>query len=132
MDATRYGNTLTQYPPDKVLRELNKAYCAFYSKQQDAVAIATGNWGCGAFHGNHRLKGGERNLTAFNIVYSCGIHSPSKGIWARFDRFSVKGCSKHEVKVRFRLNGSNTQLTTMRSEWNFVQNLSFHLTQYPT
>lgn len=71
MDATRYGNTLTQYPKDKVLREMNKAYCAFYSKRADnVVAMATGNWGCGAFHGNHRLKGKYGYQIVFRCIYT--------------------------------------------------------------
>ncbi|XP_067935260.1 poly(ADP-ribose) glycohydrolase-like [Watersipora subatra] len=58
MDATRYGKSSTQYAPDKVLREFNKAYCAFYSnKGAAAIAVATGNWGCGAFRGDHHFKG---------------------------------------------------------------------------
>lgn len=38
-------------------RELNKAFCGFHSDQKYLPAIATGNWGCGAFGGDSRLKG---------------------------------------------------------------------------
>lgn len=41
-------------------RDLNKAFCAFRphsrNEQRDAVPIATGNWGCGAFNGDPELK----------------------------------------------------------------------------
>lgn len=74
MDATRYGNSMTQYPEEAMLRELNKAYCAFYSKHSDAVMVATGNWGCGAFNGNHRLKGNNHRLKhKIPFCYWCNI-----------------------------------------------------------
>ncbi len=38
-------------------RELNKAYCGFYSDNKNiSIPVATGNWGCGAFRGFSRLK----------------------------------------------------------------------------
>ncbi|KAH3731907.1 poly glycohydrolase family protein [Pelomyxa schiedti] len=41
-------------------RDLNKAYCAFMRIPEDGDGalgpVATGNWGCGAFGGNHQLK----------------------------------------------------------------------------
>ena len=46
----------------RLLRELNKAYIGFKpalkpSKPEDRpTAVATGNWGCGAFGGNTTLK----------------------------------------------------------------------------
>lgn len=59
-----------QYKAGSVRRELNKLYCGF----QDAVnpdyapAIATGNWGCGAFRGNPVFKGGRLHvLRRFNV-----------------------------------------------------------------
>jgi len=57
MDASYYSNTLTQYQMNHVIRELNKAYSGFYSNKDSPIDIATGNWGCGAFNGNHYFKG---------------------------------------------------------------------------
>lgn len=40
--------------------EFPKAYCGFYrsnTKSKHLSAVATGNWGCGAFGGDTRLKG---------------------------------------------------------------------------
>ena len=38
-----------------------QAYCGFYDKSEkketNLPAVCTGNWGCGAFGGDHRLKG---------------------------------------------------------------------------
>ncbi|KAK2178363.1 hypothetical protein NP493_546g02053 [Ridgeia piscesae] len=47
-----------QFEADSMLRELNKAYVGFYDpyNQRHKTAVATGNWGCGAFGGDSRLK----------------------------------------------------------------------------
>lgn len=38
-------------------RELNKAFVGFYHElSSPAAAVATGNWGCGAFNGDKSLK----------------------------------------------------------------------------
>ncbi|CAC5366747.1 PARG [Mytilus coruscus] len=53
-----------QFKGDIVKRELNKAYCGFVSlrgtknppHEINLSAVCTGNWGCGAFGGDKRLK----------------------------------------------------------------------------
>ncbi|XP_069548795.1 poly(ADP-ribose) glycohydrolase [Brachyistius frenatus] len=59
IDALKYRQFLDQFLPDKMTRELNKAYCGFYrniANTKHLSAVATGNWGCGAFGGDTRLK----------------------------------------------------------------------------
>uniref|UniRef100_A0A8C1SC14 poly(ADP-ribose) glycohydrolase n=1 Tax=Cyprinus carpio TaxID=7962 RepID=A0A8C1SC14_CYPCA len=59
MDALRYRNFMEQFQPEKMARELNKAYCSFMrpsANPENLSAVATGNWGCGAFGGDTRLK----------------------------------------------------------------------------
>ncbi|KAI4891586.1 hypothetical protein NFI96_020978 [Prochilodus magdalenae] len=59
LDALKYRHFMEQFHPDKITRELNKAYCGFKRdgvNTQNLSAIATGNWGCGAFGGDTRLK----------------------------------------------------------------------------
>uniref|UniRef100_A0A3P8SZX9 poly(ADP-ribose) glycohydrolase n=1 Tax=Amphiprion percula TaxID=161767 RepID=A0A3P8SZX9_AMPPE len=59
MDALKYRHFLEQFLPEKMTRELNKAYCGFYRNNANSKhlsAVATGNWGCGAFGGDTRLK----------------------------------------------------------------------------
>uniref|UniRef100_A0A3Q2YKB0 poly(ADP-ribose) glycohydrolase n=1 Tax=Hippocampus comes TaxID=109280 RepID=A0A3Q2YKB0_HIPCM len=59
IDALKYKNFLEQFLPEKMTRELNKAYCGFFrnnANRKHLSAIATGNWGCGAFGGDTRLK----------------------------------------------------------------------------
>lgn len=44
-----------------------QAYCGFqlpYNYKGDRYAIATGNWGCGAFGGDKLLKG--KNIIMYN------------------------------------------------------------------
>ncbi|KAJ8013541.1 hypothetical protein DPEC_G00030840 [Dallia pectoralis] len=59
MDALKFRTFLEQFHPEKMNRELNKAYCGFSRpgvRGQDLSAVATGNWGCGVFGGDARLK----------------------------------------------------------------------------
>lgn len=59
IDALKYRHFLEQFLPEKMTRELNKAYCGFFRNnpnRKHLSAIATGNWGCGAFGGDTRLK----------------------------------------------------------------------------
>lgn len=59
IDALKFRNFLEQFHPEKMTRELNKAYCGFARPgvpSQHLSAVATGNWGCGVFGGDARLK----------------------------------------------------------------------------
>ncbi|KAG8434997.1 hypothetical protein GDO86_013089 [Hymenochirus boettgeri] len=71
IDALHFRRPIEQFSPDKIKRELNKAcdsftrllrmeaFCGFYRagmNPQNLSAVATGNWGCGAFGGDPRLK----------------------------------------------------------------------------
>ncbi|XP_070783316.1 poly(ADP-ribose) glycohydrolase-like [Enoplosus armatus] len=59
IDALRFKNFLEQFHPERINRELNKAYCGFArpeDQSQNLAAVATGNWGCGVFGGDTRLK----------------------------------------------------------------------------
>ncbi|KAK3580069.1 hypothetical protein CHS0354_001021, partial [Potamilus streckersoni] len=58
IDALVFRNYKSQFNHDFVLRELSKAYCGFFRRlpQEHLPAVCTGNWGCGAFGGDCRLK----------------------------------------------------------------------------
>lgn len=59
IDAMRFQSSSDQYRKQNMDRELNKAYCGFRVSPiipQKLAAIATGNWGCGAFNGDPRFK----------------------------------------------------------------------------
>uniref|UniRef100_A0A4W3H975 poly(ADP-ribose) glycohydrolase n=1 Tax=Callorhinchus milii TaxID=7868 RepID=A0A4W3H975_CALMI len=59
IDAMPFRRYLDQFLPCNLRRELNKAYCGFERPSIDPrnlSAAATGNWGCGAFGGDARLK----------------------------------------------------------------------------
>ncbi|EDO41019.1 predicted protein, partial [Nematostella vectensis] len=59
IDAHVFHSYIDQFKIGFLKRELDKAYCGFYSPgdSRNLPAIATGNWGCGAFGGDSRLKG---------------------------------------------------------------------------
>jgi poly(ADP-ribose) glycohydrolase len=74
LDALYLAHPKTQFEEIKVHRELVKCFCGFRSNGDEGrsknstaileddnegitqVAIATGNWGCGAFNGDIELK----------------------------------------------------------------------------
>ncbi|KAJ8973028.1 hypothetical protein NQ317_012633 [Molorchus minor] len=57
IDATRFNKPSDQFYASAILREINKAYVGFSSRDKDNLApVATGNWGCGAFRGSCELK----------------------------------------------------------------------------
>ncbi|CAL8305837.1 unnamed protein product [Boreogadus saida] len=59
IDALPFRSFLDQFHPSKMNRELNKAFCGFArpgEKSECLSAVATGNWGCGVFGGDTRLK----------------------------------------------------------------------------
>ncbi|XP_028286681.1 poly(ADP-ribose) glycohydrolase isoform X2 [Parambassis ranga] len=59
IDALQFRNFLEQFHPVKINRELKKAYCGFARPEEQSEnlsAVATGNWGCGVFGGDTRLK----------------------------------------------------------------------------
>ena len=51
-----YDDPTEQYLMTNIIRDLNKSYVSFVSNNTNQSAIATGNWGCGAFCGNPHLK----------------------------------------------------------------------------
>ncbi|CAL1599644.1 unnamed protein product [Knipowitschia caucasica] len=59
IDALQFRSFMEQFKPEKINRELNKAFCGFARPEEEAetlAAVATGNWGCGVFGGDARLK----------------------------------------------------------------------------
>ncbi|XP_011267867.2 poly(ADP-ribose) glycohydrolase-like isoform X2 [Camponotus floridanus] len=59
IDALYFRQPSLQFKIDNITRELNKAYVGFVGSdiyKNNLSAIATGNWGCGAFRGNPKLK----------------------------------------------------------------------------
>ncbi|XP_041424523.1 poly(ADP-ribose) glycohydrolase L homeolog isoform X2 [Xenopus laevis] len=70
IDAFHFRRPIDQFVPEKIKRELNKAFCGFYRPEvnpQNLSAVATGNWGCGAFGGDPRLKALIQLLAAAEV-----------------------------------------------------------------
>ena len=70
MDAREYRDKSHQFERKEFERELNKAFCDFYSKSGDKTKIATGHWGCGAFGGNNELMAILQLLAASEVSFS--------------------------------------------------------------
>jgi poly(ADP-ribose) glycohydrolase len=60
IDALNFRYPRFQFYEEKIHRELLKCYAGFKNKIQTSnnqyEAIATGNWGCGAYKGDKQLK----------------------------------------------------------------------------
>lgn len=56
IDARVFRSLSAQLSDHGLRRELDKAYCGFRNKGDTCCAVATGNWGCGAFGGDPRVK----------------------------------------------------------------------------
>ena len=63
IDAIPFDDPSLQYRKPSIVRELDKAYSGFCHQLADdkpsknsMTEVATGNWGCGMFGGNKRLK----------------------------------------------------------------------------
>ena len=76
IDAHVFHCYSDQFKKNSLKRELNKAFCGFSEKEilkNELPAIATGNWGCGAFGGDIYLKALLQLMAASNagrnIVY---------------------------------------------------------------
>ncbi|GER44215.1 poly (ADP-ribose) glycohydrolase family protein [Striga asiatica] len=72
------GNS--QYRPEGLLREVNKAFCGFIDRHSEGeVGVATGNWGCGVFGGDPQVKSVIQWLAAsqarrpFVVYYTFGL-----------------------------------------------------------
>ena len=51
-----YGNVRRQFSQKDIDREIMKAYVGFKTDNSELKTVVTGNWGCGAFNGDLRLK----------------------------------------------------------------------------
>jgi len=75
MDASSGTGRLSQWDKSTILRDLNKAYCAFRQISEEEIedeedlkieegSVSTGNWGCGAFGGDKGLKAIQQMMAA--------------------------------------------------------------------
>ncbi|XP_039438286.1 poly(ADP-ribose) glycohydrolase-like [Culex pipiens pallens] len=71
IDALQFVQSSHQYREELMLRELNKAWVGFgHPLKTPAPGVATGNWGCGAFGGDARLK------ALLQLMVCCVLNRP--------------------------------------------------------
>ncbi|KAG6935551.1 poly(ADP-ribose) glycohydrolase [Chelydra serpentina] len=105
IDAFHFRRFLDQFVPEKIRRELNKAYCGFARPAvppQHLSAIATGNWGCGAFGGDSRLKALIQILAAAEagrdvVYFTFGDAELMRDIYSMHTFLTEKGQSVGDV-----------------------------------
>ena len=85
MDAINFSRTGNQYEDLKIQREIKKSYCAFlpHNYPHTCSAIATGNWGCGAFRGDPELKC-MKNKNKKSLLLCCCFNFNILFIYAYF------------------------------------------------
>ena len=98
IDARYYRNLSTQLLDHNLLRELNKAYCGFHCDNDAYGAVATGNWGCGAFGGDLRLKALLQLMAAAEskrpvCYFTFGDHKLCREIFKVWEAASSANCT---------------------------------------
>ena len=115
----QFNNNYNIISKDIIKRDMHKAYVGFnlinYEKQNEEKTIATGNWGCGVFGGNHELKFLEQWIAAsLTGVKRLDYYTFGKEKMANCMRFYLKIKEKYktalnllEVLVKFKLDNNN-------------------------
>ena len=115
----QFNNNYNIISTDIIKRDIHKAYVGFnlinYEKQNEEKTIATGNWGCGVFGGNHELKFLEQWIAAsLTGVKRLDYYTFGNEKMANCMRFYLKIKEKYktalnllEVLVKFKLDNNN-------------------------
>ena len=114
-----FNNNYNINSRDIIKRDIHKAYVGFnlinYEKQNEEKTIATGNWGCGAFGGNHELKFLEQWIAASLIgVKRLDYYTFGSEKMANCMKFYLKIKEKYrtainllEVLLNFKIDNNN-------------------------
>jgi len=94
-----------QWQPHNIERDLNKAYAAFFvpNSEGELPAVATGNWGCGAFGGDKALKTFQQLLAASEagrevLYFTFGENYQSEPLSAQIQNL-IEICHTHHLTV---------------------------------
>ena len=98
IDARVFRNLSSQLLDHSLQRELNKAYCGFRCENDTRCAVATGNWGCGAFRGDPRLKALLQLMAAAEskrpvCYFTFGDHDLCREIFQVWESASSGNCT---------------------------------------
>jgi poly(ADP-ribose) glycohydrolase len=102
IDALYFSRPAEQYKAFRIKRELNKAYCGYFIRENDTTGqgewIATGNWGCGVFNGDKELK------SIIQLMAAAEVHRPLYYCTFGNQKFADKLKTCHELLT----NGKHT------------------------
>ncbi|XP_017155880.1 poly(ADP-ribose) glycohydrolase [Drosophila miranda] len=119
IDALQFANATHQYREDLVERELNKAHTGFmHALSSEPPGVATGNWGCGAFGGDARLK------SLLQLMVCATLHRPLA--YYTFGNIRLRD-ELHEMWQLFRSQG-----TTVRQLWTVLRRFDYSLRSNPS
>ncbi|CAD8107239.1 unnamed protein product [Paramecium sonneborni] len=97
LDAQDYSyDSLKQYQPNEILREINKSFIGFSLSQQLSneeflLPISTGKWGCGVFEGDCELK-----IIIQLIAFSASIANEDQQRKMIFSTFKDKKTNQYQ------------------------------------
>ena len=102
IDATNKAGYFTNKYIDNIKRDIHKAYVGFNlinfkTEKNSNKTIATGNWGCGAFGGNHEMKFIEQWIAA-------SFAGVKKLDYYTFDHLNMKKAKQYyeEIKKKYK------------------------------
>jgi len=98
IDARVFRGLPSQLLEHSLSRELSKAYCGFRGDGDTRCAVATGNWGCGAFGGDVRLKALLQLMAAAEAerpvcYFTFGDHDLCRDIYQLWESASSANCT---------------------------------------
>uniref|UniRef100_UPI00398ED415 poly(ADP-ribose) glycohydrolase-like n=1 Tax=Pristiophorus japonicus TaxID=55135 RepID=UPI00398ED415 len=131
IDAVNFRNPREQYEAVYLDRELNKAYCGFSCRvipDRQHSAIATGNWGCGAYKGDAKLKALLQIMAASQahrdvVYYTFGDRGLERSIKEMYTFLKMKHVTVGQLyKVLEKYSRMNSRSSVARDLYTFIEN----------
>eukprot|EP00128_Syssomonas_multiformis_P011885 Colp12_sorted_trinity150504_noHs@9308 len=115
IDALVFRNYSSQFTDQALSRELNKAYIGFRGPRGVAhpqAALATGNWGCGAFGGDKEVKSIIQLMAASaaqrDVVYfTFGDSALAQSLHETYAHLLDRGCTIGQLTSLIRRYGND-------------------------
>ena len=95
----------------------------YYSQKNFKKSIATGNWGCGAFNGNHQLKFLQQWITAsYARIERLDYYT--------FNAFEMKKVEKNYEKIKNKFKNAKELYDTLISISNINDDYIINILKY--